>query len=346
MVFEVLSNPEKWRIYDQHGVLGIHARGEEAVVPASLCQIFRGRIRWGVNPEGLVAPRKSGISWGCPWRTCTTASPGSWPCRRTLFAICLKVSVERPAPFSTAQPVAAPASRFTFELGWAPGMMHQTQTVCSECHSKGKCIDPKLCCKKWNGRKVNRKRKILEVQIDKGMEDGQITFGGERDQEPGLIVLAERSTPYSSETGSTWSWRWTHTSRRRSVDSISLSPHSTTDHSSIRPYPGNSFKPATWSACLARACPPITTRSRSASSSLNCWFSFRTHYRRRLALNSNRFCHPRKSTWFPRSIRWWTWTTSTRRKIRANKPYLKTTKTNFIHQNNIILNRYSLNVFT
>ena len=55
-------------------------------------------------------------------------------------------------------------------------------------------------CKKCNGRKVNRERKILEVSVDKGMEDGQkVTFSGEGDQEPGLepgdiiIVLDEKA---------------------------------------------------------------------------------------------------------------------------------------------------------
>lgn len=50
------------------------------------------------------------------------------------------------------------------------------------------------------GKKVNRERKILEVSVDKGMEDGQkITFSGEGDQEPGLepgdiiIVLDEKA---------------------------------------------------------------------------------------------------------------------------------------------------------
>jgi len=47
--------------------------------------------------------------------------------------------------------------------------------------------------------KVVRERKILEVNVDKGMVDGQkITFSGEGDQEPGLepgdiiIVLDEK----------------------------------------------------------------------------------------------------------------------------------------------------------
>merc|ERR1712193_259682 len=81
-----------------------------------------------------------------------------------------------------------------------PGMMQQIQSMCGECQGQGERIDPKLRCKKCNGRKVNRERKILEVQVDKGMEDGQkITFSSEGDQEPGLepgdiiIVLDEKA---------------------------------------------------------------------------------------------------------------------------------------------------------
>jgi len=81
-----------------------------------------------------------------------------------------------------------------------PGMMQQIQSMCPECHGEGERIDPKLRCKKCNGRKVNRERKILEVQVDKGMADGQkITFTSEGDQEPGLepgdiiIVLDEKA---------------------------------------------------------------------------------------------------------------------------------------------------------
>merc|ERR550539_1674238 len=73
-------------------------------------------------------------------------------------------------------------------------MMQQIQSMCQECHGEGERVDPKLRCKKCNGRK------ILEVQVDKGMEDGQkITFSSEGDQEPGLepgdiiIVLDEKA---------------------------------------------------------------------------------------------------------------------------------------------------------
>merc|ERR1712025_263660 len=83
-----------------------------------------------------------------------------------------------------------------------PGMMQQIQSMCGECHGEGERVDPKLRCKKCSGKKVNRERKILEVEVNKGMEDGQkITFSGEGDQEPGLepgdiiIILDEKAHP-------------------------------------------------------------------------------------------------------------------------------------------------------
>jgi len=68
-----------------------------------------------------------------------------------------------------------------------PGMIQQTQSMCSDCQGQGERFNSKDRCKNCNGLKVERKKKILEVHIDKGMKDGQkITFHGEGDQEPGL----------------------------------------------------------------------------------------------------------------------------------------------------------------
>ncbi len=54
-------------------------------------------------------------------------------------------------------------------------------------------------CKACQGKKTVREQKILEVHVDKGMEDGQkITFSGEADEEPGIkpgdvvIILDEK----------------------------------------------------------------------------------------------------------------------------------------------------------
>jgi len=80
-----------------------------------------------------------------------------------------------------------------------PGMVQQVQQVCRDCDGKGERINAKDRCKHCNGKKTQKTSKILEVHIDKGMQEGQkVTFRGEGDQEPGLeagdvvIVLKER----------------------------------------------------------------------------------------------------------------------------------------------------------
>ncbi|XP_035251952.1 dnaJ homolog subfamily A member 4-like [Anguilla anguilla] len=83
-----------------------------------------------------------------------------------------------------------------------PGMIQQIQSMCADCQGQGERFNSKDRCKNCNGHKVERKKKILEVHIDKGMKDGQkITFHGEGDQEPGLepgdviIVLDQKDHP-------------------------------------------------------------------------------------------------------------------------------------------------------
>ncbi|CAM4927830.1 unnamed protein product [Rotaria socialis] len=81
----------------------------------------------------------------------------------------------------------------------APGMIQQIRSHCSDCDGQGEKINAKDKCKSCDGKKIVRERKIIEVHIDKGMEDGKkITFSGEGDQEPGLqpgdiiVVLDEK----------------------------------------------------------------------------------------------------------------------------------------------------------
>ncbi|XP_051237900.1 dnaJ homolog subfamily A member 4 [Dicentrarchus labrax] len=89
-----------------------------------------------------------------------------------------------------------------------PGMIQQIQSICSDCQGQGEKFNSKDRCKICHGHKVERKKKILEVNIDKGMKDGQrITFNGEGDQEPGLepgdviIVLDQKDHPVFQRQG-------------------------------------------------------------------------------------------------------------------------------------------------
>lgn len=74
------------------------------------------------------------------------------------------------------------------------------QGPCPDCHGKGEEIPARDRCKNCDGHKTVKEKKILEVHIDKGMEDGhRITFSSEGDVEPGqeeagdiIVVLDEK----------------------------------------------------------------------------------------------------------------------------------------------------------
>lgn len=89
-----------------------------------------------------------------------------------------------------------------------PGMVQQVQSICGDCRGSGEYISAKDRCKSCQGRKVVREKKILEIHIDKGMqEDQKITFAGEGDQEPGvesgdiIIILDEKEHDVYKRSG-------------------------------------------------------------------------------------------------------------------------------------------------
>lgn len=216
MAYEILSNPEKRKLYDNHGEQGIKeggggGGGGMGANPMDIFDMFfgggggdpfgRGRQRGPRRTKNLMhqlsvsledmyngsvrklALQKNVICDGCEGIGGKAGAVQKCPnCRGTGMQVRIQ------------------------QLG--PGMMQQIQSMCGECHGEGERVDPKLRCKKCNGKKVNRERKILEVSVDKGMEDGQkVTFSGEGDQEPGLepgdiiIVLDEKAHPLYKRNG-------------------------------------------------------------------------------------------------------------------------------------------------
>ena len=84
-----------------------------------------------------------------------------------------------------------------------PGFVTQSQAYCNECNGKGKIIPDALRCKRCNGQQVVPEAKVVTVDIEKGMRNGEkITFAGESDQSPDIpsgdvvIVLRESNNTY------------------------------------------------------------------------------------------------------------------------------------------------------
>jgi len=66
----------------------------------------------------------------------------------------------------------------------------QQQISCPDCHGEGHIIKEKDKCTACKGQKVSQKSKTLEIEIDKGANDGKrYTFIGESDEMPGVEAV-------------------------------------------------------------------------------------------------------------------------------------------------------------
>lgn len=64
-----------------------------------------------------------------------------------------------------------------------PSMIQQMQQQCNDCKGTGETINDKDRCPQCKGDKVVPEKKVLEVVVEKGMQNGQkITFPGEADE--------------------------------------------------------------------------------------------------------------------------------------------------------------------
>ncbi|XP_029033210.1 dnaJ heat shock protein family (Hsp40) member A4-like [Osmia lignaria lignaria] len=197
--YEVLSNPEKRRIYDQGGEQALkegggggnvfsspmdifdmffgggfgrgnrrrERKGQDVIhqLSVSLEELYKGTVRKLALQKNVICDKCEGIG----------GKKGSVEQCSTCHGSGLQVQVH--------------------QLG--PGMLQHMQTMCADCKGQGERINPRDRCKQCGGKKTIRERKILEVHVDPGMVDGQkIIFSGEGDQEPDyepgdIVILLE-----------------------------------------------------------------------------------------------------------------------------------------------------------
>ncbi|CAI6348890.1 unnamed protein product [Macrosiphum euphorbiae] len=202
--YEVLTTPEKRRLYDQGGEQALKEGGvgNSFSSPMDLFDMFFGQFGGGGRGRGgRHGPQKGkdvvhqlSVSLEDLYNGCV---------RKLALeknVICDKCEGRGGKKGAVEQCPGCQGSGIQVQIHQlGPGMIQQVQSMCSECRGQGERINPKDRCRNCNGKKVTRERKILEVNVDKGMVDGQkITFNGEGDQEPGLepgdiiIVLDEK----------------------------------------------------------------------------------------------------------------------------------------------------------
>lgn len=69
------------------------------------------------------------------------------------------------------------------------GMIQQMQHSCPECKGSGEVISQKDKCPQCKASKVSLEKKVLEVNVEKGMKNGQkIVFEGQADEAPDTVT--------------------------------------------------------------------------------------------------------------------------------------------------------------
>eukprot|EP00112_Aurelia_sp_Birch-Aquarium-sp1_P003963 Seg1450.10 transcript_id=Seg1450.10/GoldUCD/mRNA.D3Y31 product="DnaJ subfamily A member 1" protein_id=Seg1450.10/GoldUCD/D3Y31 len=208
MAYEVLSDEKKRKIYDQGGEQALKegAGGGEFHSPFDIFDMFFGggrRRQPGEKPRGRDTVHQLKVGLDDLFNGTTKQLSVQ---RNVICSGCDGIggkegSVEK---CKTCQGTGI----FIKLRQIGPGMVQQIQQPCHECGQTGEKIKEKDRCKKCNGKKIVKEKKIIECEVLKGMKDGQkITFTGEADQAPGtepgdiVIVLDEQEHPVFQRNG-------------------------------------------------------------------------------------------------------------------------------------------------
>ncbi|CDP15561.1 unnamed protein product [Coffea canephora] len=188
--YEVLSDPEKREIYDQYGEDALKegmGGGGGMHDPFDIFQTFfngdpfnRGssRGRRQRRGEDVVHPLKVSLE--------DLYSGTTKKLSLSRNVICTKCSGKgsKSGASTKCSGCQGTGMKVTIrQLG--PGMIQQMQHPCNECKGTGETINDKDRCPLCKGEKVVPEKKVLEVHVEKGMQNGQkITFPGEADEAP------------------------------------------------------------------------------------------------------------------------------------------------------------------
>ncbi|CAM9639510.1 unnamed protein product [Ectocarpus fasciculatus] len=185
---EVLCDPEKRKIYDKYGKEGLEGQGGgEGHSADDVFSMFFGGGRRGRGPSGpqkgedINHPIKVTLEDLYNAKTVRLAIN-----RDKLCEDCEGRGGQEGCERDCSDCQGRGAKVMLRQLG--PGMVQQMQVACPSCKGGGKIIDEKLKCKSCKGKKVFKDRKVLEVNVEKGMRNGQkIRFAGEADEAPNTV---------------------------------------------------------------------------------------------------------------------------------------------------------------
>jgi len=183
--YEVLSDPDKRRIYDQYGEEGLKGNGGASFTnPFDIFSSFgfhsqrQGGVQQHKAPD-LEVDLEVTLRDLYLGRTFTVSHKKQVLCNK-----CRGTGAKKASDVTTCPGCKGTGMKVKVQqLG--PGFVQQTQTTCDECGGKGKKVTS--TCPHCGGKKVESGEESITVMVERGMQDGQrITFETEGDEAPDI----------------------------------------------------------------------------------------------------------------------------------------------------------------
>ncbi|PWZ25056.1 DnaJ [Zea mays] len=212
--YEVLSDPEKREIYDQYGEDGLKegmGGGGGMHDPFDIFQSFfgGGSPFGGGNSRGRRQQRGDDVVHPLKVSLEDLYNGTSKKLSLSHNVFYSKCNGKGSKSGASSRCAGCQGSGFKVQI-WrlGPRMVQQMQHPCNECRGSGETINDKDRCPQCKGDKVVPEKKVLEVVVEKGMQNGQkITFPGEADEAPDtttgdiIFVLQQKEHPMFKRKG-------------------------------------------------------------------------------------------------------------------------------------------------